>query len=60
MKIQYRIFRINYDDKLESSTLQSFCHWNDLFDTEEECMNQIKQYGITYHRYTIIKQITFE
>lgn len=60
MKIQYRIFELESDDCSSIPVVSRFDHWNDTFDTKEECMCQIKEYGNKFNRYTIREHIIFE
>jgi hypothetical protein len=60
MKIQYRIFELKSDGCSSIPVLSRFARWDDTFDTKEECMGQIKEYGNKFNTYTIIEYITFE
>lgn len=60
MKIEYRIFELESDGCSSIPVVSRFNHWDDTFDTKEECMEQIKQYGNKFGRYIIMEYITFE
>lgn len=59
MVIKYKIFKINNLNIMNSNVLCSFDSSNDTFDTKEECIEQIKNFGNPDKQYTITKIYIF-
>ncbi len=65
MKIRFKIYKLSEtihqerqrcQDEILSTVLINFDYWNDCFDSEDECIEQIKNFGQRGESYIIQKE----